>query len=198
MGFRVLLIAVTGKEPDAIHQEYGVVPTGEHEEIPESPVTGAMLPSGSYLLCINDHIVPDNRVFAQLSKNATLMACYAHETVMNSYACAWLNGVEKWSVLHDAQQGITHLETTGDPPDQLKSIQKRLFAAQEVSGGVDYIFDIPIELFTSLGGIRYDRDIERAGPDRWQVLKRDNGYTRSSLWTYLLKRFRMLLGERIG
>jgi hypothetical protein len=93
---------------------------------------------------------------------------------------------------------MTHLKTTGDPPDQLQSIQKRLFAAQEVSGGVDYIFDIPIELFTSLGGIRYDRDIERAGPDRWQVLRRDKEYTRSSLWTYLLKRFRRLLGERSG
>src|SRR5262245_59425169 len=46
MGFRVLLIAVTGKEPDAIHREYGVVPTGEHEQIPESPVTGAKLSSG--------------------------------------------------------------------------------------------------------------------------------------------------------
>jgi hypothetical protein len=48
MGFRVLLIAVTGKDTDVIHLEYGVVPTGEREAIPESPVTGVTLPSGSY------------------------------------------------------------------------------------------------------------------------------------------------------
>jgi hypothetical protein len=134
-------------------------------------------------------------VFAQLSKNASLMACYAHEAVMNSYACAWVNGVEHWSVLHNAQVGITHLRTTGDPPAQLQSIEKRLFAAQGVSGGVDYIFDIPIELFTSLGGIRYDRDIEGGGP--WHVLRRDQVHTSPSAWT-LLWRFLRLFGKGRG
>ena len=32
MGFRVLLIAITGKDPSVIHREYGVAPTGEREE----------------------------------------------------------------------------------------------------------------------------------------------------------------------
>jgi hypothetical protein len=172
MGFRVLLIAVKGKEPDAIHRDYGVVPTGEREEIPESPVTGVLLPSGAYLLYINDQIVPDDRVFARLSEDASLLACYANETVMNSYAGAWENGVEKWSVFHDAEKGIRHLETTGDLPEQMTSIQKKLFAAQEESEAADYTFDIPIELFASLGGIRYDHDIEGAGPDPWQILAR--------------------------
>jgi hypothetical protein len=171
MGFRVLLIAVKGKEPEAIHRDYGVVPTGEREEIPESPVTGAMLPGGAYLLYINDEIVPDDRVFARLSRNASLLACYANETVMNSYASAWVSGVEQWSVFHDAQQGIQHLETTGDLPYPFKSIRDRLFAAQE-ENEADYIFDIPIELFASLGGIRYDQDIEGAGPDPCQILAR--------------------------
>jgi hypothetical protein len=172
MGFRVLLIAVKGKEPEAIHRDYRVVPTGKREEIPESPVIGAMLPSGAYLLYINDQIVPDDRVFARLSRNASLIACYANETVMNSYCSSWVNGVEKWSVFHDAQQGITHLETTGDLPDQMISIQKRLFAAQAEKVDADCIFDIPIELFASFGGVRYDHDLEGAGPDPWQILAR--------------------------
>ena len=171
MGYRVLLIAVKGKSPEAIHRDYGVVPTDEREEVPESPVTGAMLPSGAYLLYINDEIEPDDRVFARLSKNASLLACYANETVMNSCASSWANGVKQWSVFHDAQQGIKHLEITGDVPEQLKAIQKRLFAEQE-SGDADHIFDIPVELFAALGGIRYDQDIEGAGPDPWQILAR--------------------------
>jgi hypothetical protein len=104
MGFRVLLIAVKGKEPAAIHRDYGVVPTGRTKRYPESPVTGAMLPSGAYLLYINDEIVPDDRVLARLSKNASLIACYASETVMVSYASSWVNGVLNWSVLHDGGQ----------------------------------------------------------------------------------------------
>lgn len=172
MGFRVLLASVTGKEPSAIHNDFGVAPTDAYEEIPESPVTGAMLPSGAYLLYINDEIVPDDAVFARLSEDASMMSCYANETVMNSFASSWVNGVEQWSAFHDAQQGIRHLETTGDLPSQLAPIQERLFAEQGDSEDVNYIFDIPIELFVELGGIRYDQDIPGAGPEPWHVLAR--------------------------
>lgn len=172
MGFRVLLVAVTGKAPGVIHQLYSVAPTDQYEEIPESPVTGAVLPNGAYLLYINDEIVPDEHVFAKLSRDASLIACYVNETDMNSYASSWVNGVEQWSVFHDAQQSIKHLETTGDPPDQLVSIKERLFAEQGYVEDTDYVFDIPIELFAALGGIRYDHDIEGAGPEPWQVLIR--------------------------
>ena len=172
MGYRVLLIAVTGKEPAVIHDDYSVSPTEQYEEIAESPVTGAMLPSGAYLLWVNDRIVPEDRVFARLSRNASLIACYANETVMNSFAISWVNGAEQWSAFHDAQQGIKHLETTGDLPSQLDPIRERLFSEQGDRDDADYVFDIPIELFVELGGIRYDRDIEGAGPEPWQVLAR--------------------------
>ncbi|MCI0685536.1 MAG: hypothetical protein L0Y71_25840 [Gemmataceae bacterium] len=172
MGFRVLLIAVTGKSPDAVHNDYGVTPTGRYEEIPESPVTGATLPSGAYLLYINDQIEPDDHVFARLSKDASLIACYANETVMNSVAGSWVDGVEQWSVSHDAQQGIEHLESTGPVPHQLEPIRKSAFAKQDDDAGADHIFDIPIELFAALGGIRYDQDIEGAGPEPWEILTR--------------------------
>src|SRR5262245_54296321 len=132
MGFRVQLIAVSGKEPRTIQRDYGVVPTRKREEIPESPVVGAPLPDGAYLLYINDQdkIVPNDEVFARLSKDASLIACYANETVMNSYACAWSDGVERWSVCHDAQQGVEHLETNGTLPPELQPIRDRLFAEQ--------------------------------------------------------------------
>jgi hypothetical protein len=172
MGFRVLLIAVSGKDPDSVHRDYGVTPTGEYEEIPESPVTGALLPNGAYLLYINDDIVPDDPVLASLSKGASLIACYANETVMNSLTSSWRDGVEEWSVFHDAQEAIGHLEISGDPPDQLKSIQERLLAEQEGTEGTDFVFDIPDELFAALGGMRYDQDIEGAPPEPWQALAR--------------------------
>src|SRR5206468_2866798 len=113
----------------------------------------------AYLLYINDEIVTDDQVFARLSKGASLVACHANETVMYSNACAWANGVELWSVFHDAQQGIKHFETTGTLPPEMRPIRDRLFARQEVDDGADFIFDIPIELFAVLGGIRYDHDI---------------------------------------
>lgn len=173
MGFRVQLIAVTGKEPRAIQRDFAVVATGRHEAIAESPVVGALLPDSAYLLYINDpnKIVPDDKVFARLSKGSSLIACYANETVMNSYVCRWMNGVERWNVFHDAQQDINHLETTGTLPAEFQPIRDRLFAEQEGDDGADFIFDIPIELFAALGGIRYDRDIPGAGPEPWEILE---------------------------
>lgn len=173
MGFRVQLIAVTGKEPSAVQRDFGVAATGQREEIAESPVVGAPLPNGTYLLYINDpnKIIPDDKILARLSKGASLVACYANETVMNSYACGWANGVELWSVFHDAQQDIKHLETSGILPPELQPIRDRLLAQQEGDDGADFIFDIPIELFAALGGIRYDHDIPGADPDPWEILE---------------------------
>ena len=174
MGFRVILIAVTGKTVSAIHEDYSVAPTDKYEEIPESPVTGATLPSGAYLLYINDEIVPDEDVFAKLSRNGSLIACYANETVMSSLVSLWVNGIEQWSVFHDAEQGLRHLEASGDLPAQLIPIRDQSFAEQGEIGDTDYAFDIPIDLFAALGGIRYDHDIDGAGPEPWQVLTRIN------------------------
>ena len=60
----------------------------------------------------------------------------------------------------------------GNLPPQLVSLQNKLSTQQKESDGVDYIFDIPIEPFVSLGGIRYNEDIEGAEPEPWQVLTR--------------------------
>ncbi|HEW97401.1 MAG: hypothetical protein DRR16_04670 [Candidatus Parabeggiatoa sp. nov. 3] len=173
MGFRVLLIAVKGKKQETVHNDYSVVTTDKYESIPESDVTGVLLPSGAYLLYINDEIIPDENVFYKLSKNAYLIACYVNETTMQSFVCSWKDGIEEWSVFHDAQQSIKHLETIGEVPRQVKSIQDKLFLKQDNCGDADYIFDIPIELFKNLGGIDYDQEIEGAKPEPWQVLSRD-------------------------
>ena len=172
MGFRVQLIAVSGKDPAAVHHDYGVAATGRREEVPESSVVGAKLPGGAYLLYVNDEIIPDDRVFARLSRGGELVACYANETVMNSYACGWTDGAERWSVFHDAQQGIEHLEVTGTLPDEFRPIRDRLLAQRVGREDTDYAFDIPVELFAALGGIRYDGDIPGAGPEPWEVLDR--------------------------
>jgi hypothetical protein len=173
MGFRVQLIAVAGKEPRAVQRAFGVTATGRREEIAESPVVGAEMPDGAYLLYINDsgRITPEDEVFARLSEDASLVACYVNETVMESYACAWADGAKRWSVFHDAQQGIKHLETCGALPPEFQAIRDRLFVQQNAEGGADFIFDIPVELFAAVGGIRYDHDLADAGPDPWEILE---------------------------
>lgn len=172
MGFRVHLIAVTGKEPRIVQRQYGVIPTARRQEIPEAPIVGATLPAGVYLLYVNDRnkITPDEKVYARLSKGASLVACYANETDMRCYACGWVDGVERWSLFHDAQQGLKHLESSGTLPPEFEPIRDRLFERQQSDDSVDFLFDVPVELFVALGGIRHDHDIPDADPKPWEIL----------------------------
>jgi hypothetical protein len=178
MGFRVLLITITGKTPDSIHQELGVTPTSQYIEIPgnsyHDPVSSTTLPSGAYLLYINDDITPDPKLFARLSENASLLACYVNETVMESSASAWRNGTQTWLVVHDAQQALTDLQITGTPPPEFHPIRDRQFAAQATADDTDHIFDIPVDLFISQGGMHYSLPCPpgNSNPKPWRVLNR--------------------------
>ncbi len=172
MGFRVVLIKIDGRSVEQIHQEFEVIPTEEHEEFPESSVCGAEMPGGGYLLYINDQRYPEPPVFQMLSRGASLIACRVNETVMSSDTCCWVNGVQRWMVLHDCQQGTHHLETEGELPEEFEQVRKTLFSRQEELDDADYIFGIPVDLFAALGGIRYSEDIAGAGPRPWRVLAR--------------------------
>lgn len=172
MGFRVSLVSVEGKPVSLIHEEYGVLPTGETEEFPESPINGAHLPNGSYLLYINDDQVPTDRVLRQLSSGATVYYSDINETCMCSRAACWVNGIEAWSVWHDAQQGLKHLEASGDLPKEFSGIKEIMFARQEEPGNCDFIFDIPVEMIKILGGFHYADFLEGGSDYPYEILKR--------------------------
>lgn len=174
MGFRVLLIAVQGKDVAQIHRDYGVSPTGRFEEVPESPVVGAELPGGGgYLLFENERNVPDENVLAQTSLDGSLVACGVNETVMASFAEGWTDGARRWSVWHDSQQAPEHLESQGDVPATFGPIRDRLLAQASEHPGPDWLFDVPVELFVALGGVRYDAEFPGDSDAPWQVLERN-------------------------
>jgi hypothetical protein len=172
MGFRVLLISIRGKDHATIHSECGVVPTQEYEEVPESQVTARGFSDGQYLLYVSEAILPDDGMLSTLSRDAEVLYCYVNETVMDSLTSSWVNGTEKWRVYHSANQRVTHLEAGGMLPEEFADIKKRLFEAQNRDDEADYIFDIPIDLFVALGGMRYNQYVEGTSPKPWQVLRR--------------------------
>src|SRR5579864_793955 len=52
-----------------------------------------------------------------------------------------------WELSHNAQYSIDDLSVFGSPPSSFESIRRRLTREQEATaGGVDYIFDIPVEV----------------------------------------------------
>ena len=126
MGFKVLNVLVKGKSLEVICRELSLTQTDRYEEVPDAPITGMNLLNNSYLLSIN-YGIPDERLLAKLSKDASLITCYVHEGVMISFASEWSNGIQQWSVLHDSTTGDTsHLAIGGTPPNQLAEIREVL------------------------------------------------------------------------
>lgn len=167
MGFRVALIAVRGLDIDTLYARYGVRRTGQWEEIAESPVCGATVSTGWQLLYLNNYPRPHDAVLKALSSEAELLFCDVNETCMSSFATGWKNGKEIWTVFHDAQQAIDHLVTSGELPGNYDEIRdSRQLDETEYGEELDDMFGVPIDLFASLTGIRYDMDLpESTGSD---------------------------------
>ncbi|WP_231962408.1 hypothetical protein [Symmachiella dynata] len=172
MGFRIALIAVRGIDADTLYERYGVRRTGQHEEIAESPVCGATVSTGWELLYLNDYPRPHSEALAELSANSELLFCDVNETCMSSFATGWENGVEKWIVFHDAQQSPAHLVTDGEPPDGYVAIRDAKLREQaDDDDDVDHVFDVPIDLFASLTGIRYDMELPNSAGKDYEILE---------------------------
>jgi hypothetical protein len=97
-----------------------------------------------------------------------------HEGVMFSAAYGYDRGNARWSVVHNAQEGISDLSVSGAPPTELERIRERLSKQQSDAGGdaadVDYIFDIPVELAATVCGYRHDQWKFDWGEPRFNVL----------------------------
>lgn len=174
MGFSFKSLAVQST-PASVLSLLNLRATGTFEEVPESPLTGALLPSGWYLITDNSFSPVINATsLARLSEIADVVTLTVEEHVMCSEASAWSSGRQVWLAMHEAEQGITHLRTTGDLPEFFIEISARLHAEQAAAGrenaGVDHIFDIPVNLFAHLTGYRHDRAMPELGERAFEAL----------------------------
>lgn len=171
----------------------GLRGTGSFEEIPESDITGAALPSGWYLVTANGGLFPtfsEDPTLKQLSRTGEVVTCFVEEHVMCSAASLWADGRQVWYVMHEARQGIGHLETKGSLPPMFERIAARLRAEQAAAdgneGGVDLIFDIPVEMVAQLTGYRHDRVMPELGDRSFEVLATTAATPKRSLLRRLL------------
>ncbi len=170
MGFNVVNAAVVGKDPEQIFKEASLSPTHQFVDFPDDPVCGARLPSGAYGLYLNDPVLGD-RILKKLSLSASLFRLEVSETVMFSSLTNFIDGQAAWSVSHNGGfEGTDHIETLGPVPDAYESIlaqQKSLIGTDD---HVDFLFDVPVNLFVALGGFRYDEDLPTDDPEPWEIL----------------------------
>ena len=176
MGYSQSWSAVKGKPPAAVLETLGLRGTGTREEIAESPIVGTELPSGWYLVVASrsGHRLMSDQNVQRLSAGCDVVTGDVEEHVMVSVATSWKDGRRVWTVTHDAQRDMEHLQAEGELPATFVSIRDRLRSEQQAAGGrkadVDYIFDVPVELAQTLTGYRHNADIPGAGAEPFEIL----------------------------
>jgi hypothetical protein len=177
MGYSLSWIAVKGKPPQAVRDEFSFRLTDKREEFPESELTAVEMPSGWYVIVSNrsEQVVSDAAMQRLSSSGCELVTCFVEEHVMVSRATGWKEGQLVWSVTHDAQKGLLHLDVQGEPPAAFAAIRDRKFAEQAAGDrDCDYLFDIPVETARSVAGYRHDEDVPGLSGDVFEVLAPPN------------------------
>jgi hypothetical protein len=171
MGFSLSWLAIRGKDSATVRSELGVYGTGRHEDVPDSPLLGADLPTGWYLVLANRCDLADALPLAELSSGGEVVTCFVEEHVMYSRASFWKDGRRVWSITHDLQRGSGHLETEGELPPVFTPVRDRL-SALVGQDRVDYIFYVPVEVAKALTGFRHDEDIPGAPDEPYERLEK--------------------------
>lgn len=162
MGFSISWIAFQNRSKADVLAELGLADTGEPDEANESPISGAELPTGWYVLFFNDHAHPfaGDASLQRFSAQGAVLGCHVEEHVMVSDSVLYENGVRRWRATHDAQQKRDHLAVEGTLPAALAEIQAQCLKAWEEAGGkeagYDYVFEVPLELAKRLCGYKHD------------------------------------------
>jgi hypothetical protein len=160
MGFSLAWFAAQGIDRDTFLERAGFVDTNEVDEYFEQDHSGGELPGGWYVIVSSDLglVAPDK--LGQWSAGCRLVAAVEHEGSMNSLATEWQDGRQIWSVSHDGSEGGDQLAVEGKLPDVFEELKHEADAAQTESeregGGVDFVFDIPLDLAAEITGFRHD------------------------------------------
>lgn len=162
MGYSIAWLAAQGKPHEALLAELNLRPTGRAGEYPEHPMVGAALDGGWHLLVARgcDHRMISDQVLKALSRNCRVIACSIEEHVMFSSAALWENGQRVWSVSHQGDENLHDLSANGTLPDFFIGVRDELLGRQAAEGGddagVDYVFEIPLELARRIAGFAHD------------------------------------------
>ena len=161
MGFRIAWLAFSGKSKNDVLASLRAVDTNEPDEANEAPMSVASLPGDWTIVWLNrfDHPFAEDASLHLFSRGCMLMAVHVHEGTMFSAVQMYQNCKRQWAVFRDFQAGEFHLEVLGNPPAKFADIanrQTKFHREDSKASGIDYMFEIPLELAESLCGFRHD------------------------------------------
>ncbi|WP_439636477.1 hypothetical protein [Oceanicaulis sp.] len=175
MGFNIGWIGVRSPERSDILDLLGVQDTYVHDEVNETPMSWAHLPTGWTILFFN---TPDERfeqAYTALAQTSDVIACVALETTMDCHVLRACRGKALWSLLYQAEQKHLGVQVGGTPPSCFQLIQQSLGEAQAVSDAngddVDHLFEIPLQVAEQETGYAYGRSRFDWGEPRFTELR---------------------------
>jgi len=154
----VAWVAFEGHSKDEVIEALGYADTGEAAEVDDGLVCGELAGGWVTVVAIGKAAGDFSRAetLAPLSRQGPLLSVEFSTTVMWSTIQAYAHGALTWSIEHNPEEGIDHLDVVGEPPPQYVPLRDRLLAEQEAEGGedagVDLVFDLPAELSKALCG----------------------------------------------
>jgi hypothetical protein len=161
MGFSLGWLATRNIDPQTLYLALQARRTGVMKPVFSSAAMAGPIPGGWHLVLMdrNDSLIGD-ALLADVSRTGEAVACFVEEHVMYSAAVGWHVGVKSWSIVHESEKGIMHLDMAGQPPEPFATIRAACEAEQHAEDArepeVDHIFDIPVGLAQALTGFRHD------------------------------------------
>src|SRR5215204_1618082 len=161
MGFSLGWLATRHIDPRNLYEPLHARPTGIKGPALSSAAMAGPIPSGWHLFLMNrqERLVAD-ALLADISKPGDAVGCFIEEHAMYSAAVHWRQGAKVWSIVHDSDKGIMHLDVAGDVPEALSVARARCDAAQRLDHAgdpeVDHMFDIPVDVAQAVTGFRHD------------------------------------------
>jgi len=149
MGLSISWIAAKGVSRGAMLGALGLAEAGQvvrgHPVPPPGKLAAFELGGWEFVVSSDNRFASRERVSAA-SQAGSAVGAYLEEHVMVSGAFGASDGRLIWSVQHDAEAGLDHLDVWGEPPAALAGIRARLLHELRTKDDVDYLFDAPTEL----------------------------------------------------
>jgi hypothetical protein len=160
MGFSISWIACPIGKGETLRRA-GLRDTGIADPANEAAYSVARLPNGWTVIVSNDFEYGTAERIAALSKGTHIVSCQVDEHAMVSAAHCATDAKPIWSVSHDGQDSVLDVQTSGEPPENLNDIIARMRDEQTKNGGaesgVDYGFEVPVEIAFAQVEYRHDR-----------------------------------------
>lgn len=166
MGLSLSFIAIRG--PDAL-AALGLAASGEPfrgEPLPPPEEFVAFDLGGWRFLMSEDHRFASRERVAAAAEGGSAIGVYLEEHVMVSGAFGAEEGRLVWSVQHDPEQGLEHLDVWGEPPAALEGIRDRLLAELRTLEDTDTLFNAPVDLAAIICGFdpnAFSDEVEMTG-----------------------------------